>query len=193
MCPARSNVRHSRCGGLTVNRFVVISGCSGGGKSSLLAEVHRRGHTVVEEPGRRVVREEMENKGITLPWGDKAAFMRRVLEMALADWTTALASGGWVFFDRGIIDAAAGLQHLTGEPAPATLELSDCYHRRVFMTPPWPEIYITDSERRHDLNEGVREYERLLEVYPSLGYEVCLLPQVGIGERADFLLDTLVI
>jgi predicted ATPase len=39
-----------------MNRFVVISGCSGGGKSTLLAELGRRGHTVI---GRRIVIEEM--------------------------------------------------------------------------------------------------------------------------------------
>ena len=168
----------------------MISGCSGGGKSSLLAELHGRGHAVVEEPGRRVVKEEMENGGLALPWADKTAFIRRVLAMALTDWSSALASDGWVFFDRGIIDAAAGLQHLTGEPV-STLELSDRYHRRIFLTPPWPEIYATDSERRHGLDEAMTEYGRLLEVYPSLGYEVCLLPKAGISERADFLLNSL--
>jgi predicted ATPase len=96
-----------------------------------------------------------------------------------------------VFFDRGIIDAAAGLQHLTGEPVWGTLDLPHRYHRRVFLTPPWPEIYITDSERRHDLNEAVGEYSRLLEVYPLLGYEVSVLPKVGILERADFVLHSL--
>ena len=38
-----------------MDRFVVISGCSGGGKSTLLAESGRRGYAVVEEPGRRIV------------------------------------------------------------------------------------------------------------------------------------------
>ena len=53
-----------------MNRFVVISGCSGGGKSTLLAELGRRGHTVIEEPGRRIVIEEMNNGGSALPWVD---------------------------------------------------------------------------------------------------------------------------
>jgi predicted ATPase len=26
------------------------------------------------------------------------------------------------------------------------------YHRRVFLAPPWPEIYETDPERRHGLD-----------------------------------------
>lgn len=41
-----------------VNRFVVISGCSSGGKSTLLAELGRRGYAVVDEPGRRIVKDE---------------------------------------------------------------------------------------------------------------------------------------
>jgi hypothetical protein len=39
--------------------FVLISGCSGGGKSMLLIELGRRGYATVEEPGRRIVKEEI--------------------------------------------------------------------------------------------------------------------------------------
>jgi predicted ATPase len=66
-----------------MNRFVVISGCSGGGKSTLLAELGRRGYAAVEEPGRRIVREEMEGEGSALPWVDTAAFLRRAIAMYL--------------------------------------------------------------------------------------------------------------
>ncbi|WP_342236107.1 AAA family ATPase, partial [Inquilinus sp. OTU3971] len=60
-----------------MDRFVVISGCSGGGKSTLLAELGRRGHEVVEEPGRRIVKQERETGGRALPWVDGTAFARR--------------------------------------------------------------------------------------------------------------------
>ena len=96
-----------------MNRFVVISGCSGGGKSTLLAELGRRGHTVIEEPGRRIVVEEMNDGGSVLPWVDMAAFARRVITTALADRSSAPASSGWIFFDRSLIHAAIALQHLT--------------------------------------------------------------------------------
>lgn len=33
---------------MTASRHVVITGCSGGGKSTLLAELARRGHAVVD-------------------------------------------------------------------------------------------------------------------------------------------------
>jgi predicted ATPase len=64
-------------------------------------------------------------------------------------------------------------------------------HHRVFLAPPWPEIYVTDPERRHSFGVAVAEYQRLLEVYPSLGYEVMILPKVSIPERADFVLSKL--
>jgi predicted ATPase len=174
-----------------MNRFVAISGCSGGGKSSLIAELGRRGHSTVEEPGRRIVREEIENGGSALPWEDAASFLRRVIAMSLADLLSAREREGWVFFDRGLVDAAAGLQHLTGEGVLTSLGQTHRYHHRVFLTPPWPEIYLTDPERRHGLDAAVAEYLRLLEIYPSLDYEVFILPKLGVKERADFVLEAL--
>jgi predicted ATPase len=96
-----------------------------------------------------------------------------------------------VFFDRGIIDAAAAIAHLTGEHALAAVEQAYRYHQRVFLTPPWPELYSVDAERRHGFEAALSEYARLLKVYPSLGYEVYILPKVGISERADDVLKVL--
>jgi predicted ATPase len=174
-----------------MERFVVISGCSGGGKSTLLAELGRRGHVAVEEPGRRIVEEELLGDGSALPWVDGAAFARRAIALALADRTAVGGGAGWVFFDRGLIDAAAALQHLTGEPTLAALGKAHRYHRQIFLTPPWPEIYETDNERRHGPDAALAEYGRLLEVYPSLGYEVTILPKLGVSDRADFVLRAL--
>jgi predicted ATPase len=170
----------------------VISGCSGGGKSTLLTELGRRGYSTVEEPGRRIVREERLGGGSALPWVDATAFARRAIALALADRSAVESTGGWVFFDRGLIDAAAALQHLTGEPMLDTIGRTHCYHRRVFLTPPWPELFVTDAERRHGLDAAAAEYRRLLEIYPSIGYEVTILPKVSVPERADFVLYTLV-
>jgi predicted ATPase len=181
----------SKRGSTAAKRFVVISGCSGGGKSTLLIELGRRGHATVEEPGRRIVKEELSREGSAVPWLDHVGFVRRAVTMALADRTSATALVGWVFFDRGLIDAVAGLQHLTGEPVLAAIGQSYRYHRRVFLAPPWPEIYVTDSERRHGFNAAVSEYQRLLDVYLTLGYEVTILPKVSVHERADFVLHAL--
>jgi len=175
-----------------MDHFVVISGCSGGGKSTLLAELHRRGYAIVEEPGRRIVQEEARTGGQALPWIDMAGFLRQALATALDDHKNAGADiGKWVFFDRGLVDAAAALQELTGEPLLANLEQRHRYHHRVFLAPPWPEIYGQDAERRHDMHAALAEYDRLQKTYPALGYEVSLLPKANVPERVDFVLDTL--
>ena len=176
---------------MNTNRLVVISGCSGGGKSTLLAELGRRGYATVEEPGRRIVKDELRIQGLALPWVDATAFARRAMALAIADRATAFVATGWVFFDRSLIEAAAALEHLTGEPALTTFGQTHRYHHRVFLTPPWPEIYVTDAERRHGLDQALQEYHRLLEAFPTLGYQVSVLPKVSVTERADFILGVL--
>jgi predicted ATPase len=173
------------------SRFVVLSGCSGGGKTTLLAGLARRGHAVVEEPGRRIVAEELAGDGSALPWVDLAAFARCAVAMALEDRAKAPCAGDCVFFDRGLVDAAAALAHATGEPVLEKLCRPHPYHRRVFLAPPWPAIYATDAGRRHGFEAAVDEYARLLDAYSRLGYEVTLLPKTGVAERADLVLDAL--
>jgi predicted ATPase len=164
-----------------MERFVVISGCSGGGKSTLLAELGRRGHHIVEEPSRQIVKQEMQEGGTALPWKDAEAFSDRAIAMALEDRAAAAALNGWVFFDRSLVDAAAFLQYLKHEPVLASLARAHRYHQTVFLTPPWPEIYTNDPERRHDMAAAGAEYSRLLEAYPLLGYKVFILPKVNVG------------
>ena len=171
-------------------RFVVLSGCSGGGKSSLLAELARRGHAVVEEPGRRIVAEAMRTGGRALPWVDLEPFARRAVETALADRASAPGEGT-VFFDRGLVDAAVALEQATGVPEIERLGRAHRYGRQVFLAPPWPEIYVTEAERPHGFDEAVAEYDRLTRAYAMLDYEIVILPKTGVVARADFVLAAL--
>ncbi len=168
----------------------MLSGCSGGGKSTLLEALAARGFATVEEPGRRIVREALAGDGRTLPWVDPVAFARRAIEIALADRTRA-PGNGWVFFDRGLIDALAALDHLEGGESLTRLGAAHRYHGRVFLVPPWPEIYGRDPERRHGLEAAVAEYERLIPAYDGLRYELVILPKASVADRVQFVLDRL--
>jgi predicted ATPase len=174
-----------------MDRFVVVSGCSGGGKSTLIALLAERGHATVPEPGRRIVVEERASGGLALPWVDAAAFARSAVAMALADRAAAAAMSGTVFFDRGMIDAAVALEHVTGEAVILPLGRTHRYHRRVFLVPPWPEIYVNDGERLHGLSAAIEEYDRLAAAYALLGYEICVLPKVDAAARADMVVAAL--
>jgi predicted ATPase len=65
------------------------------------------------------------------------------------------------------------------------------YARKVFMTPPWPELFRTDSERIHSYADAVAEYAPLMQAYERLGHEVVILPKISVKERVDFILKEL--
>lgn len=173
------------------NRHVILSGCSGGGKSTLLAELSRRGFRTVEEPGRRIVKAEMLSGGGALPWVNLEAFARRAIGVASSDRKRMTSAKGWVFYDRGLVDAAVAFEHATGTPVSETLNGRPGFHWQVFMAPPWPEIYRNDGERQLDFSEGVREYQRLLSSFKELGYKTVELPKADVKERAQFVLNLL--
>ena len=167
--------------------FVMISGCSGGGKSTLLLELKRRGYSVVEEPDRRIIAE-ARRKGDerTLPWINMAAFAERALEMSAADFEGAR---GLTFFDRGVVDAAVAVAAARGDD-PAAL-LTRMRYDHVFLAPPWPEIYVNDEDRRHSLEVALSDYERVRQAYLAAGYDPVVLPRTTIEARADFITGAL--
>lgn len=76
-------------------------------------------------------------------------------------------AAGPVFFDRGVPDVL-GYLRLSGVPAPGHMERAAAvfrYYRRVFITPPWQEIFQQDRERKQDLDETVRTYDVLVAAY----------------------------
>jgi predicted ATPase len=170
---------------------VILSGCSGGGKSTLLAELASQGFKTISEPGRRIVTAQLRNDGTALPWVNLAAFATHAIELAAQDRQVAIEGNGWTFFDRGLVDAAVALEHATGHAASRTLAAFPRYHQRVFLTPPWPEIFVQDPERQHDMGEAVAEYHRLLVAYSDLGYDPIILPKTTVSERARFVLSHL--
>ena len=163
--------------------LVMISGCSGGGKSTLLSEIARRGYSVVKEPGRRIIAEAHDGDGSALPWADAAAFARRAIEMAIADRQTAR---GLTFFDRGVVDAAVAVVAAGGD-RPFSVLAGNRYDR-LFLVPPWPAIYVNDDDRRHSLEKALLDYEQVRQAYLDEGYAPIMLPRSTVAARADFVL-----
>lgn len=176
-----------------MHRLVVISGCSGGGKSTLLQALQQQGHLVVPEPGLRVIHQAQQCGSSALPWADMALFIEHTITLATADldWVTSMPDG-IIFFDRGLIDAMAAQVRL--QPESTYLQaahLRQCYDPCVFLTPPWPEIYIENAERQHSLEAAETEYRHLLQVYEQLGYHIHLLPKTSVQQRVEFVLHYL--
>lgn len=172
-------------------RLVVISGCSGAGKSTLLDELAQRGFATVAEPGRRIIEEELAGGRHALPWVDMSAFLRRVVDMSLHDIASLETANRIVFFDRGIGDAIAALEHI-GEPVPrAAVVALQKFDTTAFLAPPWEEIFSNDEARRHSFADAREESDRLARFYPRYGFRVETVPKTTVAARAAFLLDRL--
>lgn len=165
---------------------VIISGCSGGGKSALITELGRRGFAVSEEIGRRLIR-----AGGPRPGEAPLAFARAVAAGERDRLAACRGSAGPLFFDRSLIDQIAFCRRLTGECPFSRGDEHALYHEEVFLVPPWPEIYARDPERQHDLQTAAAEYDDLLAVYAAASYRTHILPKAPVSDRADLVMRTL--
>jgi predicted ATPase len=174
-------------------QFIVLSGCSGGGKSSLLAELGRRGYAIYEEPGRQVVKEQLVIGGDALPWDNADLFLELTISRSIHHLVEAARSDKIAFFDRGIVDQVNGYRargieipkHLLGAVEHFR------YHDTVFVVPPWREIFANDAERRHSFEESVAMYDALVGTYEHFGYRPIVIPKKDVATRADFVLAQL--
>ncbi len=167
----------------------MLTGCSGGGKSTLLDALSNRGFATVSEPGRRIVEYEIVGDGKALPWRNMKAFAMRAVEIARSDLESAQVHRGPVFFDRGLIDAAVALEYSCGPSLGETLGNARVYSEPVFLFPPWKKLFASDAARSHDFQAAVEEYHRIESGLNEFGYEVLVIPRLSVNERVEFVLD----
>jgi predicted ATPase len=169
----------------------LISGCSGGGKTALVSALRQRGEAVVEEPGRRVVKAELESGGRALPWLDMAAFARKAIELANADLESMQTDVDRVFFDRGLIDAAVALERAEAIPLVTSLASAPHFYNSVFFAPPWRKHFSQDRERQSSWEDALEETHALKRAFAELRFSLVELPMVSVAKRADFVLKSL--
>jgi predicted ATPase len=120
-------------------------------------------------------------------------FAEMMLSWEIRSYHIAQRAAGPVFFDRGVPDVL-GYLRLSGIPAPEHMERAAAmfrYNRRVFISPPWEEIFQQDSERKQGFDVAVRTYDALVATYTTYDYELVEIPRVSVEERARFVLQSL--
>lgn len=173
----------------TSDKLHIISGGPGSGKSSLLAALRQRGFQTMPEAGRAIIQVQVAIGGIALPWADRLAFAELMLGWELRSYHEACAFMEPVFFDRGVPDVI-GYLRVCGLDVPEhmlTAATKFRYNKRVFLAPPWREIFHEDAERKQSWDEAVATFESMMSTYESLNYEIVLLPLASVEARAEFV------
>jgi len=169
--------------------FFVLTGGPGAGKTTLVEALAQAGVATVAEAGRAVIRDETARGGRALPWLDPLAFAGAMLARDVAAYEAMRGAVAPVVFDRGIPDIA-GYLRLEGLDPPQALRAAMRRHRyrpRVFICPPWREIYTADSERRQSFEVARRTYRAMVEVYGELGHELLEVPRAPVAARVRFV------
>jgi predicted ATPase len=170
-------------------RLFVVTGGPGSGKSTLIDSLAGRGVCTMPETGRAIIQDQIAIGGEALPWSDRRAFAELMLSWEMRSYRDALGLSGRVIFDRGVPDVL-GYLRLCNLPIPAHVERAAKvfrYHHRVFIAPPWPDIFAPDAERKQSFEEAVATYDAMVETYAALGYDLVPLPLSSVEERVQFV------
>ena len=167
----------------------VISGGPGAGKTTLLAALRRAGFRGVEEAARQLIQEQVALGSALVPWLNLGGFAELARARMVAQHAEASQHAGPIFFDRGLPDLLAYLE-VAGQPVAAATRgavAAHPYRAPVFLAPPWPEIYVNDTERWQTFAEAEALYHALRRTYQALGYPVLDLPKAPVKERVAFM------
>lgn len=168
----------------------VITGGPGFGKSSIINELEKLGMECRHEISRSIIKEQLAIGGDVLPWKNLPAFSEVVLEKRFLQYQ--LCKGEQpVFFDRGVPDILAYLRFDGFAPANSILQVLRItkYQPKVFITPPWKEIYCVDSERMESYEKACLLHDAIEQTYTDLGYSLIEVPTGSISQRVEFILN----
>ena len=170
------------------NRYIITGG-SGSGKSSLIRELKSRGYSCYSEISRTVIKEQQEHGGEFLPWKNMEGFSSECFKrmQAQLDGEPEFPA----FFDRGVPDIIAYLRSRNLPVESDYKSYSRYYNLKVFVCPPWQDIFVNDPQRPESFGYSRKIYHLLKEVYEELGFKVLEIPRIPVASRADFVLSSI--
>jgi predicted ATPase len=171
----------------------VITGGPGAGKTAILHELQRRGFACVPEAARQIIQEQVSNGGNAVPWLDTERYTSLMLKKSVEDYLVHAGAVHVTFFDRGILDTIthARIHQLDLSEEDYSQAQTYRYNRKVFLAPPWQQIYSTDAERKQTFEEALVSFRRNKEVYTEYGYDLVEIPVGTVETRVDFILASI--
>jgi predicted ATPase len=131
--------------------------------------------------------------GNAVPWLDTERYTSLMLKKSVEDYLAHAGAPHVTFFDRGILDTIthARINELRLSEEAYSQAQTYRYNRKVFLAPPWQQIYETDSERKQTFEEALVSFRRNKEVYTEYGYDHVEIPVGTVETRVDFILASI--
>lgn len=174
-------------------KIILLIGGPGSGKTTALNELCKKGYTCYPEISREVTIEAQKSGIDQLFLKEPLLFSELLLKGRINQFTNALKeSAELVFIDRGIPDVLAYM-HYIGDAYPPVFDEACQNHTytKVFIFPPWEEIYVSDSERYENFEQAKLIHNHLVETYSKYGYHLIEVPKADLNSRVSFILNNL--
>ncbi|HEX4850115.1 MAG TPA: AAA family ATPase [Puia sp.] len=170
------------------DNFYIITGGPGGGKTTLLENLTLKGYRYIPETARQIIKERLLHN--LPPRPDPLTFAKEIFNKDILNFSQNAEVESPLFFDRSIMDSAWQIFNSNQHEYNLVKDqlLNNRYNKKVFITPPWKEIYQADSERDQTFEEAVEVFEHLYQWYETHNYELILLPKDTIERRIAFIL-----
>lgn len=173
--------------------IIVITGGPGTGKTTIIDGLIEQGYSCFPEISRQITLE-AKKQGIEQLFLEKPLlFSELLLEGRKKQFDNAVQDANEiVFLDRGVPDILAYM-HYIGDSYPSFFDkaCNDIRYSKIFLLPPWENIYVSDEARYENFEQAKLIYDHLKETYKKYDYQLIEVPTGTIEERIQFILSEL--